>query len=331
LAIALAFLAGVFSRYQPMLFSGLGERDKAVTEAPVDEPAQTDGIVEPASDPADAAPVNSEEVGEETSPAEAAGETLFAEDVDPTVAGESALQRAEEAIAANRYGEARAWLEQVPPERQSDTYQALMQQANTEVAEAAVRNQDTLDIARQIIQPASASLFNDAIEQARQVPADDPYYEQAQADIARWSRVILDLAEGRAASGNINGAVAAAELVPQDQPAIYNQAQQRIAAWQSRVSNQQLIQQAQNSLQPGQASSFNNAIKALRQITPDQPNYDTAQARISQWSQDILAIARSRAAQGDLSGAIAAAALVPTGTDAYEQAQQEIQRWQAQS
>ncbi|MDB9529102.1 caspase family protein [Oscillatoria sp. CS-180] len=321
LAAAIAFLVGVFFRYQPALFRG----DRA---ADADRPTVTaagDSVANDSEAAADAGETSPE--GEEVPPT---GESLFPAEIDPIEAGETALQRAEEAIATSRYGEARAWLTQVPPELQDSTYQSLLQQANSEVAEAAVRNQSVLESARQIIQPASASMFNDAIEQARQVPPEDPYYEQAQADIARWSQVILDLAEGRAASGNINGAIAAARLVPDDQPAIADLAQQRIGTWEQQIANQDLIQQAQNSLQPGQASSFNDAVRTLEQITPDQPGYETAQARINQWSEDILAIARARAAQGDLGGAIAAARLVPDNQAAYAEAQQEIQRWQEQ-
>ncbi len=311
-AAALAFLAGVFLRYQPILFNG-GERADRSEEATDPE---TGGDTEASGD---------------TVPTEGEpGEPLFPPDIDPVEAGKNALQRAEEAIAANRYGEARAWLTQVPPELQNNNYQSLLQQANSEVAEAAARNQDILNNARQIIQPASASMFNDAIEQARQVPPEDPFYDQAQADIARWGQVILDLAEGRAASGDINGAIAAARLVPTDQPQVAEAAAQRIATWESQIGNQDLIRQAQNSLQPGQASSFNNAIRSLQAIMPDQPGYVAAQAQINQWSGDILAISRARAAQGDLGGAIAAAELVPEGTAAFEQARQEIERWQGQ-
>ncbi|MEO1299637.1 MAG: peptidase C14, partial [Cyanobacteria bacterium J06636_16] len=228
------------------------------------------------------------------------------------------------------YGEARAWLAIVPPELQNENYETLRQQANSEEANAVVRNRQILSDARQIIQSTSASQLNDAIEQARQVPSDDPYYEEAQADIARWSQMILDIAEGRESSGDTRGALSAAQLVPEDQPAVYRLAQQRIATWQQQITNQQLIQQTQNSLQPGQASSYQDAITALKQITPDQSGYAVAQERISEWSEAILAIARDRAIQGDLPGAIAAAQLVPSGTEAFAQAEAEIQRWQTQ-
>ncbi|MEM6837539.1 MAG: caspase family protein [Cyanobacteria bacterium P01_C01_bin.120] len=324
---AIAFLAGVLWRYQPNFLGGGNQAERNNdTPAEVADEGTEAGAVPPEAETS--APDTVADTGG-AEPAPTAGPPPAAP-VDPIEQGETALQRAQAAIDANRYGEARAWLTQVPPELQSDAYQALLQQANGEVAEAAVRNQDILNTARQIIQPASASLFNDAIEQARQVPPEDPYYEQAQADMRRWGQVILDLAEGRAASGDINGAIAAARLVPEDQPELTTLAQQRIQTWEQRINNQSLLQQTQNSLQPGQASSYNNAIEALRQIQPDQPSYADARDRIRQWSEDILAIARARAAQGDLGGAIGAAQLVPEDSDAYGPAQEEIQRWQTQ-
>ncbi|MGF1458814.1 MAG: caspase domain-containing protein [Leptolyngbyaceae cyanobacterium] len=319
LAAALAFLAGVFFRFQPILFNTERNDDDAtsgVTETPAD------GADGSATGTAGDAPTTGLTEDDEGTPA--------TPPADPIAEGETALQRARDAIAANRYGEARAWLSQVPPELQDETYQDLVAEANSEVANAAVRNQDILNSARQIIQPNSASRFNDAIEQARQIPPEDPYYEEAQADIQRWGRVILDLAEGRAASGDLTGAIAAAQLVPEDQPEIAALATQRIQAWEQQMTNQELIRRAQNSLQPGQASSYNDAIRLLEQIEPGQAGYEDAQGRTRQWSDDILAIARARAAQGDLGGAIAAAELVPENTPAYEPAQTEIQRWRSQ-
>lgn len=325
LAAAIAFLAGVFFRFQPGLLRG-GEPANNLDDPPSD-------VVSEDPEPV-VAPANEADPDAPAPDAPAANPPAVAQDVppevDPIEQGETALQRAEEAIEAQRYGEARAWLSQVPPELQNNAYQALLQEANSEVAEAAIRNQDILNSARQIIQPTSASVFNDAIEQARQVPPEDPYYEQAQEDIRRWGRVILDLAEGRAASGDLGGAIAAARLVPEDQPELTTLAAQRIQTWEQRIANQELIRQAQNSVQPGQASSYNDAARLLEQIQPGQPGYEDARRRTEQWAEDILAIARARAAQGDLGGAVAAARLVPDGTPAYAAAQEEIQRWQSQ-
>ena len=238
--------------------------------------------------------------------------------------------RAEIALAESRYGEARDWLALVPPEAQTRAYQQLEQEVQGEAVAIAERNQALLDEARRMLQPTSASVFNDAIEAARQIPAGDPFYEQAQVNIERWSWVILDMAVGRASVGNIEGAIAAAQLVPEDQAAVQDQAQRHILRWQQQLANRQLIQQADALIQPGQASTFQDGLNLLRSITPDQPEYRTAQGRINQWSEDILVIARARAAQGRFADAIAAAQLVPPGTNSHEPAQAEITRWQSQ-
>jgi hypothetical protein len=165
---------------------------------------------------------------------------------------------------------------------------------------------------------------------ARQIPPDDPIYGQAQDAIERWSWMILDVARARAAQGNRAAAVAALDLVPEDQPQVYGQAQATWQRWQQEATNQQLLQQAQTLPQPQQATTYGDAIRLLQQIPPDYPEFAQAQDQINQWSGDILAIARVRAAQGQLPGAIAAAELIPPGTQAYQAAQQDLASWRAQ-
>ncbi|PSR18609.1 hypothetical protein C8255_06460 [filamentous cyanobacterium CCP3] len=256
-----------------------------------------------------------------------AGEPLFP---GTAVSGAEALGRARTALEQRQFGEALVWLNQIPEVERPVDYQALVNQAETGYANASLSGEAALNQARRLIEPLSASLFNDAIEQARQVPADDPAYDQAQADIARWSQVIVDLAEGRAASGDLDGAISAARLVPEDQGEVWGLAQARIQQWEQRQVNRRLLQEAQSVLQPDQATSFQTAIAIAQQIPPDYPESAIAQSRIDQWSRDILAIARARAAAGQLPGAISAAGLVPPNTGAYDQAQEAIQQWQAQ-
>ncbi len=262
-------------------------------------------------------------------------EALPQEPVEPlfpgtAVSGAEALSQARNALTQREFGEALGWLRQIPEVERPADYDALVAQAETGYASATLSGNAALDEARRLIEPLSASLFNDAIEQARQVPVGDPAYDQAQADIQRWSQVIVDLAEGRAASGDLVGAIAAARLVPEDQAEIWGQAQTQIQRWEQRRINRQLLQEAQSVLQPDQATSFQAAIALAQQIPPDYPESPIASDRIDQWSRDILAIARARAADGQVPGAISAANLVPPGTSAYEQAQAEIRRWQGQ-
>lgn len=246
------------------------------------------------------------------------------------VTGAEALQRARTALEQRKFGEALVWFNQIPENERPVDYEALVAQAETGYASASLSGEATLNQARRRIEPLSASLFSDAIEQARQVPESDPAYDQARADIERWSQVIVDLAQGRAASGDLDGAISAARLVPEDQGEIWGQAQALIQQWEQSKVNRQLLQEAQSVLQPDQAVSFQSAIEIARQIPPDYPESAIAQSRIDQWSRDILAIARARAAAGQIPGAISAAGLVPPGTSAYDQAQEEIRQWQGQ-
>jgi hypothetical protein len=315
-----------------LLLLGVLLRNQTVFWNPSSPLADSNGTAEPAVPPAGEASSGELASSPEPAPPDSAPPAANPEAVFPggTIDPAKALELARTALAEQQFGEALTWLNQIPEDQRPEDYATLLAEAEAGYASSVVTGEAVLNEARRMVEPVPASLFNDAIERARQVPVGDPEYEQAQADIARWSRVILDLAEGRAASGNFDGAIAAARLVPEDQAEVRAQAQEQITRWQQRQVNRQLLQQAQGLLQPDQATSFRDAIAVAQQIPPDYPESATAQERIDQWSQDILVIARARAAAGQTAEAIAAANLVPAGTSAYDQAQQEIQRWQGQ-
>ncbi|MGB5963859.1 MAG: caspase family protein [Coleofasciculaceae cyanobacterium] len=192
-------------------------------------------------------------------------------------------------------------------------------------------NRADLEQARRLLRPNQASLFNQAITQARKVQPGDPLYPQAQQDMARWSRVILDLAQGRAASQKFAEAIATAKLVPDDDPVTYKTTQEAIANWQIMAQqyskNQAVIQEAKVQLQPNQASSYRRGINILSKIPPNQPGYNQAQKLIEQWSRTIYLIAQSRASQGKLESAIETVTLVPSGTSSFEAAQKAQLKW----
>ncbi len=193
-------------------------------------------------------------------------------------------------------------------------------------------NQAALEQAKRLLRPNQASLFNQAIVQTRSVKSGDPLYQQARQDITRWSKVILDIAEGRAEKGNFKAAIAAAQLVPKDDSSVYAKAQQTIEQWKvlslQQQRNQGIIQAAKKQIQANQATSYSRAIASLRQITSNQPGYAEAQQAIAQWSRTIYLIAQSRASRGQFQAAIQAAALVPAGTPSSDAAKKAIGKWQ---
>jgi len=185
--------------------------------------------------------------------------------------------------------------------------------------------------AKTFLKDGSASSFNRAVVKARTIPPSDPLYPQAQQDIERWSLTILDIANGRAARGNFQGAIGAAKLMPDVNQPVYNQSKQAIAQWQGLSKDQEvnaaLLSAAAAKIKRGAASSYSKAIQQANKIQPGQPKYESAQLLVGEWSEAILKIAQLRSSQGKLKEAVEAASLVPSGTQSYQQAQKAIGNW----
>ncbi|MEG3849964.1 caspase family protein [Microcoleus sp. herbarium19] len=185
--------------------------------------------------------------------------------------------------------------------------------------------------AKTFLKDGSASSFNKAVVKARTIPASDPLYPQAQQDIERWSLTILDIANGRAARGDFQGAIGAAKLMPDVNQPVYNQSKQAIAQWQDLSKEQEvntaLLSAAKGQIKRGSASSYSKGIQQLNKIQPGEPKYEAAQQSIGEWSEAILKIAQLRSSQGKLKEAIEAASLVPSGTKSYQPAKAAIANW----
>lgn len=192
--------------------------------------------------------------------------------------------------------------------------------------------QEFLQKAQAQFSNAQASNFVQAIDQARQVPVEDPYYAQAQEFIQRWSYNIWDIAQSRADQGNFASAIAAAQLIPKDQNPLFTQSQAQIAQWQEQstqqTQNNLILQQAKSLLNYKQASSYIKAIRLLEGIKPNTVGYEEAQKLKEEWSRQVYLIANSRAARGKFQLAIQTAVLVPKDTAVYPDAQKAIARWQ---
>ncbi|MFB2978969.1 caspase family protein [Microseira sp. BLCC-F43] len=195
------------------------------------------------------------------------------------------------------------------------------------------RNQARLKQATTLLQSNQVAQFSRAIGLASQIKPGEPLYDEAQQAIARWSQVIFETAQGRAEKGNFEAAIAAASLVPKDQP-IHEEAQKLIALWRGAAKKQQTnrntLQAAKKLVQPGQASSYNQAIDLVRQIPAGEPGSAEAKQLTNQWSQSILNLAQSRASEGFINQAIETASLVPNNTPAYPKAKAAIEQWKRQ-
>ncbi len=176
---------------------------------------------------------------------------------------------------------------------------------------------------------SQASPFNRAITEARKIEVNSPFYPEAREDINRWSKTILDIAQGRADQGDLAGAIAAAELIPQNYSStelIAQEATKAVKNWQQTGQKDlypDYLVQAKTLINPNQASSYNQAIGILQQIAPGAKEYREAQHLISRWNEQIYLITKNRAAEGNFQQAVEAAILV-SPTSIYHQLAKDV-------
>ncbi|MFO5527006.1 MAG: caspase domain-containing protein [Cuspidothrix sp.] len=195
------------------------------------------------------------------------------------------------------------------------------------------RQRAVLELQKMSLIPTQPNHLQIAIAKAQRTPRQAPQYNTAQENILIWCQMILELAQIQAKQKKYENAINIAKLITPQEP-LYAQVQNFIQKWQLEtkqyVSNQTLLDAAKALIIPEQVSTYSRAIEVAKKIQKGQPGFEIAQVSINQWSEKILDLAKSRAAQGDFQTAIATAALVPEVTIAYEDAQDAIQKWQLQ-
>lgn len=220
-----------------------------------------------------------------------------------------------------------------PTSAAKDTPQPVSNTPNTDKQISNLSSQGLLDQSRLLLKDNSASSYNKAINIVRRIPPSDPLYPDAQSNIERWSKNILEIAQSRANSGDFVHAINAATLVPNLNEPIYTQAKDAIAKWENSAKREQVnnesLKKAQGKITRGLASSYNQAIDLASQVKPTDPKYDQAQQLIREWSDVIFKIAQLRASQGRYPQAVEAALLVPKNTPSYQDAQNAIVEWKS--
>ncbi|MDJ0578716.1 caspase family protein [Crocosphaera sp.] len=192
-------------------------------------------------------------------------------------------------------------------------------------------NQQILDYGKIKLSTQQASRFNEAISYARHIKPHTPLYRKAQNNIKEWSKTILDIAQGRAILGDFQGAISAIKLIPQDNQKLYKLGQTRLKEWQKlskqQEKNQVLIEAALSLIKPNQASSYQQAIRILKQIEKKEIGYNHAQKIIEELSNNIYQLAKTRAEKGQLTLAIKTINLVPNDSQIYPIAQETKINW----
>lgn len=204
--------------------------------------------------------------------------------VDPNLV----MQSAQVAFAAQQYEEANRQLVQIPVTQRNAAQNQLLEQTNRELLNHA---KTMLIRTRNPMPENQVSDLVEAIKVARLIRVDQPLYQESQQNIDRWSRLIMDMAQGRAerangsepieAANNYSKAISAAGLVPTDQAKVYAQAQQAIGLWSKMILD----------LANGRASNgdLDLAIQIGELVPSNTPDYGTAQEAIASWRNQPLA------------------------------------------
>lgn len=197
-----------------------------------------------------------------------------------------------------------------------------------------IEDQPYLDRATQIASFGGVASLQEAIQEASRIAPGRILYRQAQNKIGEWTSSIqriqdqpyLDQARNFANAGNLSAAITAAQQI-QSGRALYRDAQSDIRSWQTEVQGQQRLQEAYQTATPGTPDAIATAIRVARQVPTASKVRGDARVAVNRWSNQLLAMANDRSSY-NITEALAIAKLIPSGTEAYEAAQQQIQAWQ---
>ncbi|NER28081.1 MAG: chromosome segregation ATPase [Symploca sp. SIO1C4] len=209
----------------------------------------------------------------------------------------------------------------------------------------------TLERARAFANTGLTTDLRTAIAEARQVPRNNPRYQEARTEIERWTYQVqtiedkpyLERAIQLASYGGapyLREAVREASRVGQGR-ALYQDAQSRIGQWNQniqRIEDQPYLERANQLARSGSIPALQAAVQEASRIAPGRLLYQEAQARIKQWvnsiqrteDQPYLNQARTLAYRGDLATAISTAARISSGRVLYPEAQRNIKIWQTE-
>ena len=197
-----------------------------------------------------------------------------------------------------------------------------------------IQDSPYLERAEQIAAMEDVSSLQAAIAEASQIRAGRALYSQARQKIGQWNAKIeriqdqpyLEQATALADSGNLQEAVKTAQKIATSGRALSKQAQTAVDTWQEQINARQSWQKAQQVAVTGTPEALAQAIKLADRISKRNILRLDVNIAIDQWSQEILNMARSQS-EVNIARAIDTAKLVPAGSSAYRDAQQEIQTW----
>ncbi|MBK4728306.1 chromosome segregation ATPase [Oxynema sp. CENA135] len=238
---------------------------------------------------------------------------------------EDLYKKAEAALEKENWGQAYRYLRQLPA--LDNTYWATTQyDALAQLIETTREDGNILNKARDLADRGGIDNLNEAIKIVEQIDPKSKVYKESRSLINDLAKQILALARQRLDERNSQDAIYIARQVPAN-TSVKKEAEDFVE-----------LARAQGMAWRSTVQSLEDAIAKARQIGSDRPLYREAQQSIAQWQQSIqdvgyLERARDLAQLGsvrDLRAAIAEAQLVRQGNPQWQEAKQEIDRWNEQ-
>ena len=165
-----------------------------------------------------------------------------------------------------------------------------------------------------------------ALNLAQELGPESVFRKSAQSEIIKISRTLMAIAEDALEDQNLNLALEALEIIPNN-----------VALW-PEAQDMTEIAYAMSSAWNGSVASLEDAIMQVKQIGPDRPLYAKAQSLAQRWlaqmgHAQLLQQAQDIAQGGDipnLAAAINQAAGISSDSPFWEEAQSDIQEWRRQ-
>ena len=198
-----------------------------------------------------------------------------------------------------------------------------------------IEDRPYLDRAEQIAINEDVISLQTAIAELNQIRSGRALYPEAKKKIRLWTAKIeriqdqpyLDQARALADSGNLTTAISEAQKIASSGRALSAEAQSSIDTWQDQIRAKESWQKAKQVAVTGTPEALVQAIQLANRVSSRNILRLDVNIAIDQWSQQLLQMARSQS-EVDVAKAIDTANLIPSGSSAYTDAQEQIRTWQ---
>ncbi len=188
---------------------------------------------------------------------------------------------------------------------------------------ALIRDNGKIRRAQKLAKGRSQSGYEKALELLASIELNSPLYNEAQEAQVEIADQLLAKARQELAGGNGTGALAIANLLPDN------------SSYTAERFDLQTLARALATADRGTPADLELAIAEASRVTSDRPLYDRAQRMIARWQRDTefvgyLDRAKRIAARGtaaDYTDAIAQARRVPESSGQYSEAQRLVGTW----